>query len=58
MSTALVTTIIEAVGRISLAIAVAFICWVVLGQQPTCPACGNPIDKPVTYTQAKLLGEK
>ena len=58
MTTELAALAFEAMSRVLLALAVAFIAWIVLGQKPNCPSCGNPIDKPQTYTRAQLLGEK
>jgi hypothetical protein len=57
MTTELAALAFEAMSRVLLALAVAFIGWIVLGQKPNCPTCGSPIDKPVTHTRAQQLGE-
>lgn len=57
MTTEFFTLAFEAMSRVLLALAVAFIGWIILGQKPTCPACGNPIDREQTYTRAQLIGE-
>lgn len=58
MTAELAARAVEAMGRIAFALAIAFIAWLVLCQTPTCPSCGNPLDRPQTSTPAKLLGEK
>jgi hypothetical protein len=58
MTTEFFTLAFEAMSRVLLALAVAFIGWIALGQKPNCPACGNPIDRPQTYSPAQQLGEK
>jgi len=39
-----IITLIEAVSRFVLALSLAFIFWVVLGQVHTCPYCGTRLD--------------
>lgn len=50
-------SILESVSRIALAAAIAFVALMVFAQPAECPACGNPIDRPQTYTRAQVIGE-
>lgn len=52
------TRVFDGLTRAVVAIAIAFLAWLALGQPSECPSCGNPLDKHQTYVRAQTIGER